>query len=119
MRQILVYSSFSWLALAGGLHFAIDVVAQFARGARAPGPETTLYYGLHSAYALGLVLFGGFGLLVARQAPALLSQWPALALTVFAAAAWLVLAFVFIEYRPPRILISVFAVLALSMVATR
>ncbi len=119
MRQILVYIAFSWLVVTGVLHFAIDVVAQFARGARAPGPETTLYYGLHSTYGLGLVLFGCLGLLVARHAPAIFSQWPALVLCVLAAAGWLSLAFLFIEYRPPKILMGVFAVFVLSMAVTR
>ncbi|KAF1017205.1 MAG: hypothetical protein GAK31_00464 [Stenotrophomonas maltophilia] len=119
MRQVLACFSFSWLIVAGVLHFAIDVVAQFVRGVRAPGPETTLYYGLHSSYALGLVLYGSLGLLVSRQAPALLNHWPVLALTALAAAGWLSLAFFFIEYWPPRMLIGVFAVLVLSMIAAR
>lgn len=117
MRQILAYVAFSWLIAAGALHLAIDVVAQFVRGVRAPGPATTLYYGLHSTYALGLVMFGALGLLVARQAPAILDQWPVLALTALAAAGWLTLAFLFIEYQPPRILMGVFAALVLAMVA--
>ena len=53
MHRILAYIAFTWLTLAGTLHFAIDVVAQYARGKRVPSPETTLYYGLNTAYALG------------------------------------------------------------------
>ncbi|WMJ68799.1 hypothetical protein [Stenotrophomonas sp. 24(2023)] len=119
MRQFLAYLSFSWLIAAGVLHFVIDVVAPFARQVRAPGVETTLYYGLHTAYGLGLVLFGCLGLLVARQAPAMFSQWPGLLLLVLAAASWLVFACVFIPYLPPRILMGLFAVLVLSMAAAR
>jgi len=119
MRRILVHVAFSWLVMAGALHFAIDVVAQFMRGERDAGSAATLYYGLHSTYALGLVLFGAFGLLVARQAPALLNQWPALLLCALAAAGWLGLTFLFFEYRPPKILMGVFAILVLCMALAR
>ena len=77
MHRVLAYIAFTWLTLAGTLHFAVDVVAQYARGKRVPGAETTLYYGLNTAYALGQVLFGLLGLLVARRAIGLLREWPA------------------------------------------
>jgi hypothetical protein len=58
MARYLTLAAFGWLTLTGTLHFAIDVLSQYLRGKRVPGPETTLYYRLNSAFALGQVLFG-------------------------------------------------------------
>jgi hypothetical protein len=51
MHKILIFTAFGWLTLAGLLHFAIDVVSQYARGKRAPGPETTLFYSMNTTAA--------------------------------------------------------------------
>ncbi len=56
LHKVLVYVAFGWLAFAGTMHFLIDVLAQYLRHKRVPGPEKTLYYGLNTAYALGQVL---------------------------------------------------------------
>lgn len=53
MHKIFGYSAFGWLSLSGVLHFFVDVVSQHYRGKRLPGLETTYYYGMHTAYALG------------------------------------------------------------------
>lgn len=45
----LVYSAFGWLTFAGTMHFLSDVLLQYLRRKRVPGPETTLYYGLNTA----------------------------------------------------------------------
>ena len=119
MHRILAYVAFGWLTLAGTLHFAIDVVSQYLRGKRIPSAETTLYYGLNTSYALGQVLFGIFGLLVARRALDLLGQWPALLLCALATAAWLAIGFEFIEYREPKIIVGIFGALVLAMAVTR
>jgi len=119
MHKILVYVAFSWLTLSGALHFAIDVVSQYLRGKRAPGPETTLYFGLNTAYALGQVAFGILALLVARQALDLLSQWPAVSLCLAAALSWLIFGFVFLEYWEPRVAAGVFGVLLVAAILTR
>jgi hypothetical protein len=42
MHRILMYAVFRWLVFSGTMHFAIDVVFQYIRGKRVPGPETTL-----------------------------------------------------------------------------
>ena len=68
MHKSLAYAAYGWLTFGGTMHFAVDVLAQYARGKRAPGPETTLFYGMNTAYALGQVAFGALGLLVARRA---------------------------------------------------
>jgi hypothetical protein len=67
MHKIFLYTAYGWLLLGGTLHFFIDVVSQYWRGKRVPGPEATLYYGLNSAYALGQILFAILALLVIRQ----------------------------------------------------
>jgi hypothetical protein len=118
MHKILVFLAFGWLALGGTLHFVIDVLSQYQRGKRVPGPETTLFFGLNTAFALGQVLFGLFGLLVARQASEVLSQWPAIVLTVAAALCWLAFTFVFLEYWEPKFAAAVFAVLIMAAAVT-
>jgi len=94
------------LTLGGPLHFFIDVISQYLRGKRIPGPEATLYYGLNTAYALGQVLFGLLGLLVAGQALAVLGEWPAVSLTLAAAACWLIFGLIFMEYSEPKVVVG-------------
>ena len=108
MHRWLVYTAFGWLALSGVLHFAIDVVSQHLRGKHPPGTETTLlYYGLHSAYALGQVTVGALALLVATRALPLLSATP-LALALLAGLGWLAIACLFMPYWQPRLNAGVF-----------
>ncbi|MGH8061155.1 MAG: hypothetical protein ACREO7_03970 [Pseudoxanthomonas sp.] len=71
MHPMFVRLAFGWLALGGGMHFAVDVAPRYFRGTRAPGPETSLYYGPNTALALGQALFGLPGLLVAHHAMAI------------------------------------------------
>ena len=111
MHRVLASMAFTWLTLAGTLHFAVDVVAQYARGRRLPGSETTLYYGLNTAYALGQLLFGLLGLLVARRAIGLLREWPARLVCGAAALGWFAVALTFIEYPQPRFMMGAFGVL--------
>jgi hypothetical protein len=118
MHKYFIYGAYGWLTLAGILHFTIDVVSQYLRGKRVPGPETTLFYGMNTAYALGQVLFGLFGLLVAGYSLTLLDQWPARALAFTAAACWLTFSFAFLEYREPRLISSIFAALLIGAALT-
>jgi hypothetical protein len=93
-------------------HPDADVVhAQHARGKRVPGLETTLYYGLNTAYALGQMLLGLLGLLVARRAIGLLREWPARLVCGAAVVGWLAVALTFIEYPQPRFMMGAFGVL--------
>ncbi len=119
MHRILAHIAFTWLTLAGTLHIAVDVVAQYARGKRVPGPETTLYYGLNTAYALGQMLFGLLGLLVARRAIGLLSEAPARLVCGAAAIGWFAFALTFIEYPQPRFMIGAFGALLFAAVMAR
>lgn len=119
MHKILVYAAYGWLALGGMLHFAIDVAAQYLRGKRAPGPETTLYYGLNSAFALGQVVFGLLGLWLAWRAADLLRAWPVRALSIGAALGWLAIALVFLEYWEPKFAMAVFGVLVIAAALVR
>ncbi len=100
-HKVVVNVAFGWLPLAGLMHFLIDVLAQYLRHKRLPGPETTMYYGLNTAYALGHVILGILGLLIARRAIAVLGEWPALLLCDLATAAWFVIALLSIEYGAP------------------
>jgi hypothetical protein len=114
MHKNLLYVAYGWLLLGGVLHFGIDVVSQYVRGKRAPGAEATLYYGLNTAYALGQVLFALLALLAIRHGLAVMRQWPGLTLGLAAAAAWLTIGFVFLEYREPQIVVAVFVVLLIA-----
>ena len=119
MHKGLVYAAYGWLAFSGTLHFCIDVVSQYARGKRAPGVGTTLYYGLNSAFALGQVIFGLLGVWLAWRAITLVAEWPVLALSIAAALGWLAITFLFMEYKEPRFNAAVYAVLIVSAALTR
>jgi len=119
MNKALVYATYGWLAASGVLHFAIDVVSQYVRGKRAPGLESTLYYGLNSAFALGQVAFGLLGLFLAWRAMSLLTQTPVMLLTIAAGLGWLAITFAFMQYREPRVSVGLFCVLAIAAASTR
>jgi hypothetical protein len=111
MHQKFAYSAFGWLAFSGVLHFFADVVSQYISGKRPAGLETTYYYGLHTAYALGQVLFGVLGIIVVRQASSLLRQWPMRVLCFSSFAGWAVICVQFIEYWQPMMNIGIYGVL--------
>lgn len=119
MHKALVIGAYGWLTPGGVLHFGIDVLSQYLRGKRVPGPEATGYYASNTAYALSQVLVGVGALLVYRAMPELLSRWPATVFSLVAAAAWLAFGFVFIEYREPKIVMVVFIALLIGAAATR
>ena len=119
MHRYIVYAACGWLALTGILHFVVDVVSQHLRGKRAPGLETTLYYGLNSAFALGQVAFGVLGLFIASRAMNLLSEPPALILSIAAAFGWLAITFLFMEYWEPKLNAGIFFVLIVAATLTR
>jgi len=114
MLRYLVYVPYGWLLVTGTLHFCIDVLSQYLRGKRAPGVETTLYYGLNSAYALGQVLFALSALLAIRSGSDIMRQWPGLLLAYGAAAAWYAICHFFLEYKEPRIMLAIFVLLLLA-----
>jgi hypothetical protein len=117
MAKYLTFAAFGWLTLTGMLHFVIDVVSQYLRGKRVPGPETTLYYGLNSAFALGQVLFGLMCLWAARRHPDLLRDPSVALLAIAGAAAWLALAFTAMEYWEPKLNMGIFAALLVIAMA--
>jgi hypothetical protein len=115
MHRKLLYAAYGWLLLSGILQFVIDVISQYLRRKRVPGPETTLYYGLNTAYALGQVVFALLALLVVRNGGAFMGQWSRLTLGLLAAVGWLVTGFVFLEYREPRITVAIFVALLVGV----
>ena len=117
MHRKLLYAAYSWLLLSGTLHFCIDVMSQYLRGKRAPGPEATLYYRLNTTYALSEVLFAVQALLSVHSGAAFMDQWPGLTLGLFAATGWLVIGFALLEYREPRIVMAIFVVLLIAAAA--
>lgn len=118
MHKYIVYAAYGWLALSGALHFFVDVVSQHLRGKRAPSAETTLYYGLNSAFSLGQVVFGLLGLWVAWRAMDVLKEPPAAILSVVAAFGWLAITFLFMEYREPKLNAAIFCVLVIAAALT-
>jgi hypothetical protein len=113
MHKYAVLAAYGWLVLTGMAHFLLDVVSQYLRGIRSPGVETTLYYGLNSAFAMGQLAFGLLGLLVARRAMHLLGEVPVRALSIAVAFGWLAITFLFMDYWEPRVSASIFAVLVI------
>lgn len=76
-----------------------------------PGKESTLYYGLNSAFALSQVLFGLLCLWAVRRQPDLLRDPTVMALSVAGGAAWLALTFLAMDYWEPKLNAGIFAVL--------
>ncbi|WP_213804708.1 hypothetical protein [Granulicella sp. dw_53] len=118
MHKYLIYGTYGWLVFTGTMHFVIDVLAQYLRKKRTPGPEATLYYGLNTAFALSQILFGFLGLLVAWQSIALVSHGPTVVLSLVAAVCWFLFVSVFIEYWEPKLNIGIYAVLAIAAAVT-
>ena len=118
MSKYIAYAAFGWLVFTGAAHFVVDVASQYLRGKRAPGPETTLYYGLNSAFALGQVVFGLLLLWLVRRQPAAIAELPVAALCLAAAIGWLAIAFAFMEYWEPKMNSGVFLVLLIAAIAT-
>lgn len=109
--RFLFYVPYGWLLLTGTLHFCIDVLAQYLRGKRSASVETTLYYGLNSAYALGQMVFALGALLTIYSGSLVMRQWPGLLLAFAAAAAWFAICLLFLEYREPRTTLAIFVAL--------
>jgi len=118
MHKYLVYGAYGWLTFGGTMHFVIDVVSQKLRGVRTPSPETTLYYGLNSSYALGQVLLGVLGLWLFNRSPELIRETPMLTISFIAGALWLTIGLLFIEYREPKIIVSVYLALLIGAAVT-
>lgn len=114
MKMILWFIAYGWVIAMGIMHFIVDVVSQYVRGVRAPSTETTFYYGMNTAFSLGQVVLGLFGLILALKAPQLLGQWPAVVLTIVAAAGWLVISFLFLPYKEPRFVSAISALLIIA-----
>lgn len=114
MHKYLIFAAYGWLALSGMLHFFVDVVSQYYRGKRVPSYETTLYYGLNTAFSLGQLAFGLLGLWVAWHAIELLKELPAMLLAIAVSFAWLAITFLFIEYKEPKINAGIFCILIIS-----
>ncbi|UYB50434.1 hypothetical protein OCJ37_10355 [Xanthomonas sp. AM6] len=119
MHKYIVYAAYGWLALSGALHFIVDVVSQYLRGKREPGLETTLYYGLNSAFSLGQVAFGLLGVFLAWRARDLVSATPVLILSIAAALGWLAITFMFMEYWEPKLNVGIFLALLVAVLVTR
>jgi len=118
MHTYFTYGAFGWLAFSGAAHFLVDVVSQYLRGKRLPGVETTLYYGLNSAFALGQVAFGLICLWLAWRQPGLLFERPVVALCFALAAAWLTISFAFMGYWEPKMNAGIFAALLTAAILT-
>ncbi len=119
MHKYILYAAYGWLTLTGILHFIVDVVSQHLRGKHPPGIETTLYYGLHSAFALGQLALGLVGLLLAWRAPQVFGQAPLLAISFIAGLGWLAITFQFMSYWEPKLNVSIFCALILAAILTR
>lgn len=80
-------------------------MSQSCRGKHAHGPQTTLYYGLNSAFALGQVLFGRMCLWAAAREPSFLRDPAIVFLSMAGAAACLTLTLTLteMEYWEPKL----------------
>lgn len=94
-------------------------MSQKLRGVRAPSPDTTLYYGLNTCFSIGQVALGAVGVWLLVRAPELVRSAPMTVITLLAGLAWLAVTFLFIEYREPKIAVSVFLALFVASLASR
>lgn len=95
------------------------MLSQYLRGKRSPGPETTLYYGLNSAYALGQVLVALLALLMLHSGTRTIAGWPGFAVGFTRAALWLLICLFSVEYPQPRVIIALFAALLTGAALSR
>lgn len=119
MYKYLIYTAFGWLVFTGVAHFIVDVISQHLRGKRAPSLETSLYYGLNSAYALGQVAFGILGLYVAWRAMPVIKETPAILLCLAIGLGWLAISLLFMDYWEPKFNASVFCILIIACFTAR
>lgn len=118
MKMTLWFVAYGWIIISGVMIFIVDVLSQYVRGTRSPGMETTYYYGMTTAFALGEILFGLFGLILLLHAPKLMTQWPAVTLTLAAAVLWLAFSIKFLPYKEPKIVSAVFGLLVIAAVVS-
>lgn len=119
MHRTLLYATYGTLLVSGILHYIADVLSQYLRGTRAPGPETTLYYGLNTAYSIGQVVFALCALMIIRSGSTLMDSTGGIAISFAAIIGWLVFTFFFIEYTPPKVFIGVVLVLLIAATVVR
>jgi hypothetical protein len=119
VHNLLLYGAYCWLLLSGLSHFGIDVVSQYIRGKRAPSPETTLYFGLNSSYAVSQTLFAVLALFAINRRFTEMGRTSGIVLGFVAACAWFALSLMFLEYPQPRITVAVFAILLVGVALTR
>ncbi|PZU50023.1 MAG: hypothetical protein DI568_04805 [Sphingomonas sp.] len=119
MHRMLLFAAFGWLIFISITHFAIDVVSQHMRGVHPPGPERTLYYGLHSAFSLGQFAFGLMGLFVATRAVQLFAEPTLLVLALLAGLGWLAIIFLFMPYWQPRVMVGIYCLLVVAALLNR
>ena len=119
LPKYLTYATYGFLTLSGTLHFAIDVVSQKLRGVRVPSAETTLYYGLNTCFSIGQVLLGALGVWLMTRDAELVRSAPMTVVTLLAGLAWLAVTFLFMEYREPRIAVSIFLGLFVASLGAR
>ncbi|WP_369059562.1 hypothetical protein ABOZ73_18455 [Caulobacter sp. 73W] len=119
MRKNLLFVAYGYLFWAGVLHFQIEVVLPHLDERMAQGPQSDLYYGLHSAYALGQAAFGLAAVLIVRSGSDLLARRPGQAVGLAAVAGWLAFAAIFIDYVQPRIHMIVVLVLLIGAALAR
>ena len=118
MRTTILYAAYGWMLVMGVLHFGVDVMSQYVRGKRLPGPATTLYYGLNTSYALGQVAFAAMAFFALRHGLTAVGSWGGLLIGLGAAAGWLAVSFLFIEYPQPRFAAGVFVLLLVVAAAS-
>lgn len=119
MHKYLVYATYGWLAFAGVSHFIADVLSQYVRGKHFPSVETTLYYGLNTAFAWGQITVGALGLYLAWRAMPVVSSTPVSAIMAIAGLGWLAITFPFMSYWEPKASMSIFCALTFACLLIR
>lgn len=114
MDRYLFYAAYGYLGVMATLHFVIDVVLHHLRGKQEP----RLYYGLHTAWSLGQLVFALLGIFLAVRSIDLLREAPVLALSIAAALGWIAIALLFNEYPIPKVHAGIYGVLIVAAAVT-
>jgi len=97
------------------MNYLADVIQPYLRHQRVAGPETTKYYGLHTGFNFGQVVFGLTALLLLLNGSNFFSRRSGEALALFAIAGWFAISFAYTTFAPPKINLAI--VLALLVAA--
>jgi len=115
MHRKLLYVGYGYMVFSAVMNYLADVLQPYLRRLRGASSETTLYYGLHTGFNFGQVIFGLMAILLLQSGSDLLSRRSGQLLALFAITGWLAISFAYTSFAPPKINLAI--VIALLVTA--